>query len=164
MNSKKKHKIYITVIFLAIILPVLLSGQNDKLLRLHVFYTNDMQSQISGGKATFLNPEFPPFLGGGASMATIIKAYRQREISGSNKVLIFDGGDFHNSASPLGEKSQGKAVIDFMNLLRYTAIVPGYLDFEPGINNLKALAESAQFPLLTANMIDTSFQIPVCYS
>ncbi|MBN2426539.1 MAG: bifunctional metallophosphatase/5'-nucleotidase [Calditrichaceae bacterium] len=146
-------------ISLFLLIPITVFGQ-DNIVKLHVFYTNDIQSQISPQKATFLNPEFPPSLGGGASMVSVLNHYRRTINLETEKILLFDGGDFHNPASPLGEASKGKASVEFMNLLGYTALVPGNLDFEPGIKNLLDLAGLARFPFLASNLADINSKNP----
>jgi len=69
------------IIFLGILLLALSAPAQDTPLKLHrltVFFTNDVHGGIIETKAEFLNPEFPPILGGGASAANIILQQRNR--------------------------------------------------------------------------------------
>lgn len=45
-------------------------------LRLDIMWSNDVHGGIDRSEATFMNPEFPPQLGGGASAATLIEHIR----------------------------------------------------------------------------------------
>ncbi len=137
-----------------------LSAKNP--IRLHIFYTNDLRGGIGWQKATFMNPDFPPALGGGASAATVIKHIRQQAQSQGEDVLLLDGGGFIFGPTPLGENSDGKAIIDYMNYIGYDAVVPGVTDFNLGRRKLLALAGQAQFPFLAANVVDSaSRHVPV---
>jgi 2',3'-cyclic-nucleotide 2'-phosphodiesterase (5'-nucleotidase family) len=56
-------------------------------------WSNDVHGGIDRAQATFMNPEFPPQLGGGASAATLIKQVRNN--SGQKRSnLLLDIGDF----------------------------------------------------------------------
>jgi len=117
-------------------------------LKVHIFYSNDVQANIFEQKARFLNPDFPPLLGGGASMAGIIAGYREND----EPVLLFDAGDFNNPAHPLTAKSNGVAMAGFMNYLGYNAAAPGLLDFSDQWENVRRVFETVQFPILAANL------------
>ena len=44
--------------------------------------SNDVHGGVDSSDATFMNPEFPPQLGGGASLATLVerlRAYAQKQ-------------------------------------------------------------------------------------
>ena len=130
-------------------------------VKLHIFYTNDLRGGIGRQKATFMNPDFPPVLGGGASAATVIKQVRQRAQKLDEEVLLLDGGGFIFGSTPLGENSDGKAIVEYMNYVGYDAVVPGVKDFNIGRKNLLSLAGQALFPFLAANVVDSvSKQVP----
>ncbi|NIS38810.1 multifunctional 2',3'-cyclic-nucleotide 2'-phosphodiesterase/5'-nucleotidase/3'-nucleotidase, partial [Candidatus Saccharibacteria bacterium] len=65
----------------------------EEMSRLTVLFTNDVHGGIVPQKAEFLNPEFPPMLGGAASAAGIIKGVRDRAEKQGFSVLLIDGGD-----------------------------------------------------------------------
>ena len=45
------------------------AAEDDGLLRIHLLWTNDLHGHIAPEPARFMNPEFPPPLGGSASAA-----------------------------------------------------------------------------------------------
>jgi len=130
-------------------------------VQVEVLYTSDLHGHIDRGAATFMNPQFPPPLGGGASAATYIARVRTEAAAQGRKVLLFDSGDLFQG-TPLGAHSKGGAVIDWMNRMRYDAATLGNHDFDLGRENTEHLARLAQFPVLVANLFDktTGARVP----
>ncbi len=121
--------------------------------RIYIFYTNDLHGGITEQEADFLNPDFPPILGGGAAAANIIFQYRKQAEQNGDIVLVFDAGDMFQG-TPLGTKTAGKAIIEYMNDVGYDAACAGNHDFDLGKDVFVNLTELAQFPILSANLID----------
>nr|MDK2850466.1 5-nucleotidase / UDP-sugar diphosphatase [Candidatus Cloacimonadota bacterium] len=143
-------KRYIVLLLLSLALS--LSFADD--LRLDIMWTNDMHGGIDRSKATFMNPEFPPQLGGGASAASLIKSVRSQ--SGKNRGnLLIDVGDFFQGR-PVGTVTNGRSVIEYMNLVQYDALVLGNHEFDISRDKLEQTLEMANFPILTCNIIDTT--------
>src|SRR5690554_6497707 len=111
-------KIYLLVISLLVTFN--LSGED---LRLDIIYSNDIHGGISRDEATFMNPEFPPKLGGGASHATFIKHVRSLA-SDSRANLLLDAGDFWQG-KPIGTVTNGEAIIEYYNMIGYDALTIG---------------------------------------
>ncbi|HET7225370.1 MAG TPA: bifunctional UDP-sugar hydrolase/5'-nucleotidase [Candidatus Eisenbacteria bacterium] len=124
-------------------------------VRLDVLYTSDVHGHLGREAATFLNPEFPPSLGGGASAAGYIAHTRMAVENAGGHVLLFDSGDWF-TGTPLGQRTQGRAVIDYMNRQRYDASAVGNHDFDQGRAVAESLAADAKFPILAANLYDTA--------
>ncbi len=144
------------IIFFTTLLGSLLFGEEPvSLQRLTVFFTNDVHGGITETKAEFLNPEFPPVLGRGASAARIIKKVRQQGEQAGFPVLVLDAGDIFQGTL-VGTLSKGKAVVEFMNKIGYDACVPGNHDFDLGKENLIELIRSSNFPWVSANIYDKS--------
>jgi len=122
-------------------------------LALDVLFTSDMHGHIDRGAATFLNPEFPPPLGGGASAATYIARVRAEAAPEKRPVLLFDCGDIFQG-TPLGAHTQGATIIEWMGHMRYDAATFGNHDFDLGRDNAERLARMAAFPVLIANLYD----------
>ena len=120
-------------------------------LKIHLLFTNDLHGGIAPSKAWFMNPEFPPDLGGGASMFTYVKEIREQAATEGSEVLLLDGGNIFQG-TPLGMADSGRAMIDWMNEMAYDASVVGLQDFMFGIDNIAALDKQAQFPFLGANL------------
>lgn len=132
-------------------ISTLLHGQEFQ--RLTVFFTNDVHGGIVPQKAEFLNPDFPPVLGGGASAASIIKRVRKAAEQFNNAVLLIDGGDIFQGTL-VGTLSKGKAVVEYMNMMEYDAVVPGNHDFDLGKENLIELIKASNFPWVSCNIYD----------
>mgnify|MGYP004513698721 FL=1 len=66
-------------------------------------------------------------------------------------VLILDAGDFSQGTSYVS-LSEGAAAIELMNMAGYDAVALGNHEFDYGFEALKKNMESAQFPVLAANV------------
>lgn len=142
-------------IFYILTFLILLSTQNvAQTKKIYLFYTNDIHGGIAEVEAFFLNPNFPPMLGGGASAAAIISKYRKLAADNGDIFLLFDSGDIFQG-TPLGTKTEGKAIIEYMNQVGYTAAAAGNHDFDLGKEVFINLTKTANFPILAANLINT---------
>ncbi len=139
-------------IFLVLFTLGLQAQPTQKIKRIYIFYTNDIGGRIGEQKARFLNPNFPPLLGGGASAATVINKVRSRARANGDIVLLVDAGNFLSSSSDLVRHSQGKAMIDYMNRMGYSAVTLGVTDFDVLGKDLLRLHRFARFPFLVANL------------
>jgi 2',3'-cyclic-nucleotide 2'-phosphodiesterase (5'-nucleotidase family) len=153
--------LWIFTFMLSLISPALIPIGNDGLIagdsgikKLYIVYTNDLRGEIGRQKATFLNPEFPPQLGGGASTATLVKRMRAAAEKDGDALLLLDAGNIYARGSELGKRSQGLAVIDYMNALHYDAMTLGVNDFSAGRDALAALFKAAEFPITAVNIKD----------
>ena len=61
-------------------------------LRIDLIFSNDVHGGIDRSEATFINPDFPPLLGGGGSAATLIKHIRSLANERRDNLLL-DAGD-----------------------------------------------------------------------
>jgi len=117
----------------------------DGTQRLIIFYTNDVHGGITEQEADFLNPDFPPILGGGAAAANIIFRARKEAEKRGDIVLVLDAGDIFQG-TPLGTKTEGKAIIEYMNRVGYDAATAGNHDFDLGKEVFINLTKMANFP------------------
>ncbi len=140
-------------IFILIIVFSLFVISNADNQKIFIFYTNDLHGGITEQEADFLNPDFPPILGGGAAAANIIYKYRKMAAENGDIVLVFDSGDMFQG-TPLGTKTEGKAIIEYMNDVGYDAACAGNHDFDLGKDVFINLTRMADFPILSANLID----------
>ncbi|MCC7429919.1 bifunctional metallophosphatase/5'-nucleotidase [bacterium] len=131
--------------------------------KISILFTNDVHGGIDASNASFINPNFPPPLGGGAAFATYVNKVRKDAEKNKDGVLLIDAGDIFQG-TPIGTKTKGSAVIDFMNKIRFDLSVAGNHDFDEGKDNLKNLSEKSNFPILAANVIDrTTNEIPAYF-
>ena len=149
MNDPMKSVLK-TFIFLTVLLGVSTLGAGET-LTVHVLFTNDIHGSIKGDKAWFMNPSYPPDLGGGAAMYTYVTETRALAKQNDEAVMLLDGGNFFQGTS-IGMNDSGRTMIDWMNLMEYDALVPGTQDFIYGVENVNRLAEQANFPFITANL------------
>jgi len=120
-------------------------------LMLDIIFTNDIHGGIDSADATFMNPAFPPRLGGGASAATYIKYVRGLSEPSKRDNLLIDTGDFFQGR-PVGTMTEGEAVLEYMNMIGYDLLVLGNHDYDLGEEKLKELMSEVSFPVLGANV------------
>ncbi|HEX7879287.1 MAG TPA: bifunctional UDP-sugar hydrolase/5'-nucleotidase [Candidatus Eisenbacteria bacterium] len=123
-------------------------------VEIDIIYTSDIHGHIDPQEATFLNPQFPPPLGGGASAATYIRQVKEAAAREGRGFLMVDSGDLFQG-TPVGMHFQGKAVIEWMNEVGYTAAALGNHDFDLGWTITEELVRTAKFPILCANLYKT---------
>lgn len=59
-----------------------------------ILHTNDIRNVLGRREATFINPDFPPVLGGIYSLSTAIKYEREKAAKKGAMFLLFDSGNF----------------------------------------------------------------------
>lgn len=84
-----------------------------------------------------------------------VAQYKKDLEAAGDSVLLLDAGDA-SQGTPLVNLGYGKNAIAFLNAAGYQALTPGNHEFDWGVDNLKALAGEAQFPVLAANIIDST--------
>lgn len=144
------------IVFLLLLLP--LASGADKWQRLVILHTNDIHGHLPPEQAWWINPNFPPPIGNAAGAAAIIREERERAKEKGWGFLLLEGGDIFQG-TPTGEFSKGRAVIEFMNRMGYDAMAVGNHDLDKGPDLLRSLAGMAEFPMLGANMVDSSGRI-----
>jgi len=154
MRNLRLLRALVATVALAAALPAA-AVADDGLLRVHLLWTNDVHGHIAPEPAKFMNPDFPPPLGGGASAANYIKEITARAEAAGEEVLLVDVGDMFQG-TPIGNKTKGQAVIDYMNAIGYVFAVPGNHDFDMGRENTERLARMSKFPWLCANLVEKS--------
>ncbi len=127
------------------------AADDDGLVRLSVIFTNDIHGGIDPTGATFMNPEFPPPLGGAASAVSYIERVRERAREEGGHVLVIDQGDIFQG-TPVGNYRKGEAVIEYFNHVPIDLWTVGNHDFDEGLENLWHLIEMSEMPVLSANL------------
>lgn len=130
---------------------------------LHLLFTNDLLGGIAPVPASFMNPENPPMLSGGAGMYNYVQSVREKARANDESTLLLDGGDFF-SGTVLGTYDRGATMITWMNWMGYDAAAIGPMDFDFGVKNLERLAGQSKFPFLSANMMKIATQDPVRFT
>jgi len=93
---------------------------------------------------------------GTAGISQLVKDYK----SAGAEVLLVSAGDAIQG-DPLVNLNQGLNAIEFMNLAGYDLMVPGNHEFDFGFDNLLELKEKANFPFLSANILDKESGDPI---
>jgi 2',3'-cyclic-nucleotide 2'-phosphodiesterase (5'-nucleotidase family) len=144
----KKSILFVFMLFTAFV--VFLSAED---LILDIIFTNDMHGGIDRAAATFMNPAFPPRLGGGASAATYMKYVRSMAHPNKRANLLVDTGDFF-MGRPVGTITEGDAIIEYMNMIGYDLMVLGNHEYDLGETVLRRLLADSNVPVLGANVFD----------
>ena len=157
MSNKRGTIISVLLLSILVLAGVLNAGaadkEDDRILRLHLMWTNDVHGHIAPEPARFMNPAFPPPLGGAASAARYIKAVRAKAEAAGEEVLLVDVGDMWQG-TPIGSKTEGTAVIEYFNAIGYDFAVPGNHDFDKGRDNAERLARMSNFPWVCCNLVE----------
>jgi 2',3'-cyclic-nucleotide 2'-phosphodiesterase (5'-nucleotidase family) len=77
----------------------------------------------------------------------------KQERQASSQLLLLDAGDSLFGDRLLGQQTQGKGVVETMNLLRYDAMALGAGDMRLGLDTLRQRMAEAEFPFLSANVV-----------
>mgnify|MGYP000673213426 FL=1 len=88
--------------------------------------------------------------GASFGMAGVAQLKKDFEAAGADVLLVSAGDSI--MGKPLVSADQGKSAIEFMNAAGYDAMTVGNHELDFGIDNLKALAKDADFPILCADM------------
>jgi 5'-nucleotidase/UDP-sugar diphosphatase len=131
-------------------------------MKLFVVFTNDIHGGIDPTGATFMNREFPPPLGGGASAATYIEELRKRAAGEGGHVLLMDQGDIFQG-TPVGNYRKGEAVVEYFNHIGLDLWTVGNHDFDEGADNLWHLIQMSNMPVLSANLVWADTGEPIQY-
>jgi len=151
-------RLYFVLINPKIFTMLLLFASLDH-LKIYVLHWNDAHGHMGYNEAFWLDPEFPPLLSNARALAYMVKKYRERAKKENALVLVLDAGDFFQG-DVLGEMTKGKLYIEIMNYIGVTAAAVGNHDFDLGRDILDSLASWAKYPLLSANLVDTSGNPP----
>ena len=127
------------------------SASRAEIVELTVVHTNDIHGGIDPTGATYMNRDFPPRLGGAASMITFLEGVRAKVRERGGHLLVVDSGDTFQG-TPIGTLTKGRAVIDFMNAAGYDVLALGNHDFDEGSQNTRELVDRADFPVIAANL------------
>lgn len=126
---------------------------------LTILHWNDVHSQNipfqvkTKSKAT--NADTTYMVGGSAILASYIKKHHQ---GGSATLLLCAGDDFQGS--PVSAITKGNSQIQLLNLLQPHAFALGNHEFDYGRESLTENIAQANFPVLSANLYDTTTSQP----
>ena len=93
---------------------------------------------------------------GTAGIAQLVADYK----AAGAEVLLMHAGDA-TQGTPLVNYEQGAKAIEFMNAAGYDVMTLGNHEFDWGTQNLKDITANANFPIVSANTIDTATGKPM---
>lgn len=121
-----------TKILAAVLMLTFASPAWAKVAKIHLIFTNDIHGYVDPREATFINPNFPPPIGGGASAARYIRKIRAEVADDPDAgVVLVDAGDTWQG-SPVGTITEGAVMEAYFDALEYDAVVPGNHEFDRG--------------------------------
>ncbi|MEW5800274.1 MAG: bifunctional UDP-sugar hydrolase/5'-nucleotidase [Bacteroidota bacterium] len=137
-------------LFLLFIFSFSLIAQQFPLRILHWndFHTQNLPYQVKT-KSKTTNKDTSFYVGGSATLASYLKKYHD----GDNATLLLNAGDDFQG-SPISTITQGASQIQLLNLLRPHAMTLGNHEFDYGRTSLTNVLRNADFPILSANLID----------
>jgi len=120
-------------------------------LRVDVAFTGEVAGMLAPRYATWINPNFPPLLGGAASLKTFLDEARAIAHLDADTFFLVDAGGALGG-NLMGEGSDPRRTAEIMNLLGYDLMNVGLRDLYLGLQGLETLAELARFPLISSNL------------
>lgn len=114
-----------------------------------ILHVNDTHGHILPYLKKSINRKTP--VGGAAQLATMIHDERIKNPDGT---LLLSGGDMFQG-TPVSNVFRGEPLIEIMNYLTFDAMVIGNHEFDWKQDVLNTMIHSADFPFLSANIVDT---------
>jgi 2',3'-cyclic-nucleotide 2'-phosphodiesterase (5'-nucleotidase family) len=109
--------------------------------QLIILHTNDIHGRVLEDPSS------------GAIGFSAIAAYKKELLAKGASVLLLDAGDV-SQGTPIVNLSYGKSAIEIMNLVGYDGATPGNHEFDWGSDNLLQNVQVANFPFLSANIVN----------
>lgn len=120
-------------------------------VKIVILHTNDVHGQVLPLKTQNGSR------GGYAALVARLRKERAAALASGASVLTLDAGDIY-AGTPEGDETHGVVDLDAMGLAGYDAMALGNHEFDQTVSTVKDLVESAPFPVLSANLIDTTTQ------
>ncbi len=147
------------LIRITLILFLLVTFAQAEIVYLNILHTNDIHGGIAPREASFMNPDFPPGIGGGAWIATYVNQVRDHCEQSGEYVLLIDAGDAWQG-TPVGNYNSGEFIMQWMNSIGYDMMTLGNHDFDHGAENAIQKSAMADFPVICTNFTTLDGEIP----
>ncbi|MBM3460619.1 MAG: hypothetical protein FJX76_00770 [Armatimonadetes bacterium] len=119
-----------------------------------ILHTNDMHGHLLPEVDKKIAPETDR-VGGAAALAGVIGQERGKYTN----VLLLDGGDIAQG-TPISNLFRGKAMLEFMNMVKYDAGTVGNHEFDWGPEAFTRMVHWAHFPIVCANLVEKKTGTP----
>ncbi len=131
---------------IALIHNYLNKKENFPIKKIDIFATNDFHGALEGG-----------YEAGAAKLAAIYNEFKKENPEGS---ILLDAGDAYQG-TPLSNVFFGEPVVEVYNKMGYNAMTVGNHEFDWGIESVLESMETANYPLVAANIYDKETNQPV---
>jgi 5'-nucleotidase / UDP-sugar diphosphatase len=154
-----KQKLFAYLLFIMLLITSL-SGVYCQPKTITILHTNDMHSAFLPHEAAWVRADPKPMVGGFVELNYLIDSIkREKKYS-----LLVDGGDVM-TGNPIAEMKYegafGGALFEMMNIIGYEGWTIGNHDLDISQDNLRNLTQIADFPTLSANLVDSSGKFPL---
>lgn len=119
--------------------------------RIVILHTNDTRSAFDARDATFINPDFPPRLGGLYSLATCVEWEREKAEKRGDIFLLLDSGNFTIKLLDNNDIDMSGAVKAF-NYMKYDAVNLGVDELYSGAKGICENIKAFDMPILLTNV------------
>ncbi|MCZ6775995.1 MAG: bifunctional UDP-sugar hydrolase/5'-nucleotidase [Ignavibacteria bacterium] len=129
--------------------------QNENIGQLTILHWNDFHAQnipydvTVSDSATGIEQTYK--VGGTANLLSYMNHHRR----GKSHVAVLNAGDDFQG-TPISSISRGRSQIDLLNIIAPDAMVLGNHEFDYGLENLKENIKVATYPILAANLYDST--------
>lgn len=118
-----------------------------------ILHTNDMHASFLPREAAWVKSNPKPMVGGFNELVAVVDSIR----AAHPDALLFDAGDVM-TGNPICDMpyrgAQGGYLLEMMNRIGYNIWCPGNHDLDISQENLKALTAVAEFPTVSANLVN----------
>jgi 5'-nucleotidase len=136
--------------------------QGDPRIHIVVLHTNDVHGQVLTRKATWLDKDHPPLVGGLPRVAAYVDAVREEAKQFDEGVIVVDAGDWYQG-TPEGLVGDGLDFVKALALVGYDGMCIGNHEFDHGVANVERLIREAKLPAVCANLYDKATEKPVAW-
>lgn len=115
-----------------------------------ILFFNDLHGHLMPFRIK--TPEGMREVGGIARLATLIQEIRDDNNRKNNRTLVVVAGDILQG-TPMSTVFEGEPDVKCLNAMKVDALTVGNHEFDFGLNNFMKLCKEANFPFLSANII-----------
>lgn len=120
-------------------------------VRFVVLHVNDVHGQVLTRKATWIDKQNPPPVGGLARAAAYVNQVRDEARREGFELLVLDAGDWYQG-TPEGIVANGLEFVTAFSKLGFDAMCVGNHEFDRGVPNVLRLLRIAGVPAVCANL------------
>ncbi|MBI5362185.1 MAG: bifunctional metallophosphatase/5'-nucleotidase, partial [Planctomycetes bacterium] len=120
-------------------------------VRFVVLHVNDVHGQVLTRKATWIDKQNPPQVGGLARAAAYVNQVRDEARREGFELLVLDAGDWYQG-TPEGIVANGLEFVTAFSKLGFDALCVGNHEFDRGVPNVLRLLRQAGVPAVCANL------------